>query len=179
MKGLSWKKTAVAVLAITLVAAGIFYFYASTANRSSSNSVNPAFAEYISSYTTGVIPAASVLSIVFTRDMVDSSFQGSESVEKLFDFSPSISGKTVWLDKRTVEFRPESRMAAGEVYKVKLFLSRIINNLPHDLLTFDYSFRVIPQNFEVVIVNTKPYSVSELKKGKIEGIVNTADYAPD
>lgn len=178
MKGLSWKKIAVAVVAISLATAGIFYFNANPPDKSTPHSVNPAFAEYISAYTTGVIPSGSVVSIVFTRDIVDSTLEGQESIDKLFDFTPSISGKTVWLDKRTVEFRPENRMAPGKVYNVKFFLSRVAKGVPDDLHTFEYSFRVIPQNFEVVIVNTKPYNNSELENGKIEGTFSTADYAP-
>lgn len=177
MKSLSWKQIAIALMAVALVTAGIFYFNQSTLRSSRSNSVNSAFAEYISSYTTGVIASGSVVSIVFTRDMIDSMHAGQESIEKLFEFSPSISGKTVWLDKRTVEFRPEDRMTPGEVYHAKFFLSRIANELPDDLRTFEYSFQVIPQNFEVVIVNTKAYTTTALQNGKIEGIINTADYA--
>ena len=55
MKTLPWRKMAVAVLAIVIAVAGIFYFTTSTGKKSPALFVNPAFAEYINSYTTGVI----------------------------------------------------------------------------------------------------------------------------
>ena len=177
MKSLSWKKILLALVAVVLAVAGIFYFIASSGKKNPAGFINPAFAEFISSYTTGVIPSASTLSIVFHNDMVDSTFVGRESSEKLFDFTPSLKGKTVWLDKRTVEFRPENRMASGKIYTTKIFLSKLTGDLPEELRTFEYTFQVIPQNFEVAILSIKPYDQTDLKRQKIEGGFNTADYA--
>jgi hypothetical protein len=57
------------------------------------------------------------------------------------------------------------------------YLSRIAENLPDELRNFDYSFQVIPQNFDVQIINTKAYDQTQLRRQKIEGILQTADYA--
>ncbi|HEY9489135.1 MAG TPA: MG2 domain-containing protein, partial [Chryseosolibacter sp.] len=176
-KALSWKKIVVAIVTIGIAVAGIFYFTVSTGKKKPSLFVNPAFAEHISSYTTGVIPSGSVLKITFPNDVVDSTRAGEESSEKLFDFTPSIEGKAFWTDKRTVEFRPAARLTSGKIYAAKFFLSRIISDLPQELRAFEYSFQVIPQNFELVIVNTRPHSKTELTKQVIEGNLNTADYA--
>ncbi|MEX1238192.1 MAG: MG2 domain-containing protein, partial [Cyclobacteriaceae bacterium] len=177
MKYLSWKKIAVSIVAVGLAIAGIFYFESGTGEKTPSTSINPAFAEHISSYTTGVIPSGSSLRIVMSSDMVDSTRVGEESREKLFDFTPSVSGKTVWVDERTVEFRPEDRMTSGKIYTAEFYLSKLKEGLPDPLRTFEFSFQVIPQNFEILIVNTKPYVKTDLKREKIEGSLNTADYA--
>ncbi|MFM6348857.1 MAG: hypothetical protein ACKPFK_27505, partial [Dolichospermum sp.] len=42
---------------------------------------------------------------------------------------------------------------------------------------FNYFFQVIPQNFELQVDNLKPYVKTELKRLKIEGTLQTADYA--
>src|SRR5688572_22309293 len=177
MKTLPWKKMAVAVLAIAIAVAGIFYFTTSTGKKSPSLFVNPAFAEYINSYTTGVIPSSSVLTIAFPEEMVDSTRVGQESEQKLFDLQPSLDGKAFWVDQRTIEFRPDKRMGSGQLYNVRFLLSALIDDLPEELKTFEYSFQIIPQNFEVAVVNIKPYSRSELRRGIIEASFNTADYA--
>jgi alpha-2-macroglobulin len=179
MNTVSWKKAAIAAIAILVATAGIFYFTSSPGKKNPSIFVNPAFAEYITSYTTGVIPSASSLNIVFSNDMVDSTMEGQESSDELFEFSPGLSGKTVWLDKRTVQFIPEKRMTSGKIYTARFFLSKLTADLPSELRTFEYSFQVVPQNFEVVIVNIKPYSKTELKREVIEGNFNTADYASE
>ncbi|MDQ2658126.1 MAG: MG2 domain-containing protein, partial [Bacteroidota bacterium] len=177
MKVPSWKKIAVAAVAVAAAIAGVFYFTPSTGKKKQSFFVNPAFAEYINSYTTGVIPSASVLNIVFTRDMVDSSRVGEQADTKLFEFDPSVKGAATWLDRRTLQFRPEKRMASGQMYNSRFFLSRLIDDLPGELQTFEYSFQIIPQNYEVAIVNVKPVNKTELSREVIEGRVNTADFA--
>ena len=171
-----WKKIILAVVAAGLVGA-IIYFKTDTEKKDKPFYINPAFGEYITSYTTGVISSGSSLTIGFSRDMVDSSATGETADGDLFSFSPSIAGSTVWLDTRTVQFRPRDRMSSGERYGVKFHLSKLLGDLPEDLRTFEYAFRVIPQNFDVQIVNTKAYNQNDLQRQKIEGILLTADYA--
>jgi uncharacterized protein YfaS (alpha-2-macroglobulin family) len=177
MKRLPWKKIALGVVGVIVVIAGVFYFNTSIGKKPTQNFVNPAFGEYIASYTAGVVSSLSTVRIVLAQDAVDSTQVGRESTVKLFDFSPGITGKTIWLDKRTVEFKPESRLSSGQLYEVSFSLSRLIENLSSDLQTFEYTFQVIPQNFEVSIENIKPYVKTELTRQKIEGFFHTADFA--
>src|SRR5690348_10049994 len=177
MKSVSWKKVVLAAVAIVIALAGVFYFTSSKGTKNPSLFVNPAFAEYINSYTTGVVPSGSVLNIIFPGEMVDSMSVGRESSEKLFDFKPSIAGKAFWVDQRTIEFRPEKRMQSGQIYTAKFYLSKLVDDLPDGLQIFEYSFQVVPQNFEVAIVNVKASSNSDLRRQVIEGNFNTADFA--
>jgi len=114
--------------------------------------------------------------VVLSKDVIDSASVGDETTIKLFEVSPSVRGVTVWLDRRTVEFRPESRLTSGQIYEIKFQLSRLLE-VPKALGTFEYTLQVIPQNFEVSIENIKPYVKTDLKRQKIEGILFTADYA--
>src|SRR5688572_6222867 len=103
MRNLPWKKIAVGAVGVAIVAIGVFYF---TTGRSAkpSSFINPAFGEYISSYTAGVVPSGSYMRIVLASEVADSANIGQESSGNLFDFSPSLKGKAVWLDARTIEF---------------------------------------------------------------------------
>src|SRR5688500_11351421 len=107
----SWKKITIVVVAIGIVVFGIFYFTDTKGKKKSDNYINPAFSEYISSYTAGVISSGSTIRIILAQDAVDSSFIGGESTVNLFSFKPYLHGKTRWLDKRTVEFYTEPRIA--------------------------------------------------------------------
>jgi alpha-2-macroglobulin len=176
MRNLPWKKIAIGAVGVAVFAVAIFYFTTGKGAKTSSF-VNPAFGEYISSYTAGVVPSGSYLRIVLAQEAADSSVIGQESSEKLFDFSPSVKGRTIWLDARTVEFRPEKRLTAGQVYEVDFMLSRLIENIPADLKTFEYTFQVIPLNFEISIDNVKTYMKTDLKRQKIEGALQTSDFA--
>jgi alpha-2-macroglobulin len=176
MKTLPWKKIAIMATGIAAVVIGVFYFNPTTGEKPAETVFNPAFGEHISTFTAGVVSSTSTLRIGLSRDVIDSTQIGTESSVKLFNFKPSIPGKTVWLDKRTVSFEPESKMNSGQVYEVEFYLSKLMT-VPDDLRTFVYSFQVIPQNFEVSIENVIPYVKTELTKQKIQGSVLTADLA--
>jgi uncharacterized protein YfaS (alpha-2-macroglobulin family) len=165
----------IGALGVVAIVAGVLYVKQAASSPYGAGIVNPAFSEYISSYTSGVIGSGSPIRIVLANDAIDSTSLGESSVN-LFDFSPSVKGKTIWLDKRTVEFQPASRLISGQTYKAEFELSRLIS-VPKELSTFEYGFQVIPQNFELTINNIKPYVKTELKRQKIDGVILTADYA--
>ena len=56
MQNLPWKKIAIGVVAIGIIAFGVLYFTESRGKKASTNFINPAFSEYITSYTAGVSP---------------------------------------------------------------------------------------------------------------------------
>lgn len=176
MKNLPWKKIALGAVAVGLALVGLFYFTNTKASKPVTAFINPAFGEYISSYTAGVISSGSSIRVVLAQDVVDSTQIGKESSVSLFSFTPSVSGKATWLDKRTVEFKPGDRLKSGETYSVKFHLSKLLE-VPGELKTLEYNFQVIPQNFELSLENVKPYVKTDLKRQKVEGIVYTADFA--
>lgn len=172
----SWKKIAIGAVAIAIAIFGVVYFTKSTGKKDAVTFINPAFGEYVSSYTSGVLGSNSTIRIMLAQDAVDSTQIGQESSVKLFSLSPGVTGKTVWLDPRTVEYRPEGRLTSGQVYTVSFQLSKLVD-VPKELEVFEYTFQVIPQNFEVTIDNVKPYIKTELKRQKIEGVLSTSDFA--
>lgn len=178
MQSFPWKKVAIGVAAIGILAVGIFYFIDSKGKKHKETYVNPAFSEYITSYTAGVISSGSTIRIILANDAVDSSFIGQESSVNLFSFQPAMKGTTRWLDKRTVEFVPEAKMSSGQIYEGSFQLSRLLT-VAKELSVFHFSFQVMPQNFEVTIDNIKPYLKTELTRQRIEGVLNTADFADD
>ncbi len=175
MKIFTMKRASVIGIGLAVVASVVFYFTMGKSSKAQYSSINPAFGEYISSYTSLSVNSGSVIRIVLAKEAIDSSAIG-EAATKLFDFSPSIKGITLWLDRRTVEFRPSGRLQSGQVYQVSFFLSKLLE-VPKDLATFEYSFQVIPQNFELSIDNVRPYVKTELTRQKIEGTIFTADFA--
>ncbi|HEY5749958.1 MAG TPA: MG2 domain-containing protein [Chryseolinea sp.] len=176
MQNISWKKVAIGIVTVVVLAAGVFYAIKSKGTKPAQAFVNPAFGEYISSYTAGVVGSGSTFRIILAADAVDSLAVGQETSVNLFSLSPSVKGKTTWLDRRTVEFKPDARLTSGQTYEVSFALSRLVE-VPQELKTFVYSFQVIPQNFEVSIENVKPYVKTELKRQRVEGTLVTADVA--
>ncbi len=176
MKKLPWKKLAFGTVIVSIIIAGVFYFNSSRGSKISESYIDPAFAEYITSYTSGVISSGATLRIILAKDAVDSAAIGQETSVKVFSFSPSVKGKTVWVDRHTVEFTPENRLLSGQIYEASFQLSKLFE-VPGNLVEFDYSFQVIPQNYELTVNNVKPYVKTELTRQKIEGVLFTADFA--
>ncbi|HEY3402292.1 MAG TPA: MG2 domain-containing protein [Ohtaekwangia sp.] len=176
MKNLPWKKIAIGAAAVGIIVIGVYFATTGIGSKPGPSYINPAFGEYISSYSAGVLPSGTTVRVMLTQDAVDSTLIGQESSARLFSLSPSVSGKTVWLDRRTVEFRPEGRLTSGQIYNVSFYLSKL-REVPEELGTFEYTFQVIPQNFELSVDNVKPYVKTELKRQKIEGTLFTADFA--
>jgi alpha-2-macroglobulin len=171
-----WKRLGLGALVVAIITAGIFYFTSSKGKKPAPGYINPAFGEHISSYTAGVISSTAAIQLTLSSATADSSDIGQEVSAKLFELSPGVKGKTVWLDQRTLEFRPDKPLASGQVYEVSFFLSKL-KEVPKELSTFSYTFQVIPQNFEFAVDNIKPYVKTELKRQKIEGTLYTADVA--
>ena len=109
MQNFPWKKIAIGMVAIGIIVFGVFYFTESRGKKSSDNYINPAFSEYITSYTAGVISSGSTIRIILANDAVDSTFIGQESSVNLFSFSPSLKGKTLWLDQTHRRIRSRNK----------------------------------------------------------------------
>ncbi|MEK6782724.1 MAG: MG2 domain-containing protein [Bacteroidota bacterium] len=176
MNNLQWKKIGLIGIGLVAVAAAVFYFIPGKGAKTFNSAINPAFGEYISSYTAGVISSGSPIRVLFSKDAVDSASIGYETTVKLFEFSPAVAGTTIWHDRRTVEFKPSARLTSGQIYEVQILLSKLFQ-VPGNLNSFEYTFQVIPQNFEVAVENIKPYVKTQLARQKIEGTLFTADFA--
>ncbi|MEQ8424584.1 MAG: hypothetical protein RIA63_07725, partial [Cyclobacteriaceae bacterium] len=117
----SVKKISYGVVVILLISVSVFYFTTTNSQKSDPGGINPAFGEYVSSYTAGVISSGSAIQIILTQDAVDLEMVGKEATGKLFSFSPSVDGKVVWLNTRTVEFKPTERLASGQTYELDFY----------------------------------------------------------
>jgi alpha-2-macroglobulin len=175
VKNSTWKKLIFAGLGMLLIAGGIFY-YTAHGKRPFITAIDPAFSAYVTSYTAGVISSGSAIRVVLAEDAVDSASVGRETSVKLFEFSPSVQGTTRWLDRRTVEFKPDRRLISGQIYEIRFFLSKV-HHVSKELATLEYSFQIIPQHFELRVENIRPYIKTELGRQKIEGVLLTADFA--
>ena len=119
----SWKKILLTVAAVAVIAVTVFYFYYYKPKSENQPAyIDPAFSEFIATYTAGVVQSSSTIRIVLAQDAADSTMIGQESLPKLFDFSPSLKGKAYWLDSKTIEFRPDQRMPSGQEYEVTFLL---------------------------------------------------------
>ena len=60
--------------------------------------IDPAFAQYVSAFTSGSISSASTIRLRFTDSFAGDVVLNEPVKEQLIDFSPNIEGDLVWVD---------------------------------------------------------------------------------
>jgi hypothetical protein len=91
-----------------------------------SNTFNPAFTEKITAFTSGVISSESTIRIILAEDNPHAGDVNTPAGDDLFRFKPTIKGQAVWIDKRTIEFRPSEKLVSGQTYQARFKLGKIV-----------------------------------------------------
>ncbi len=137
--------------------------------------VDPAFAGYVISFTSGIISKASNIVVRLVQE-VPNVKPGQELESNPFSFSPSIKGKAIWKDAQTIEFIPEKKMESGEIYNVSFKLNKFVE-VPKKLKVLKFNFQVMKQAIQYEFNGMEPYSETDKTWQKVKGIFTTADFA--
>jgi len=137
--------------------------------------IDPAFTNYISGFTSGVISAGSNVTIRLVSD-VPQSVREEVLDQILFEFKPAIKGTNQWVDSRTVTFSPEEMLEPGTIYACKFHLYKIME-VPEQLKTLEFQFQTIQQSIFVEMQGLNSLDEVELKWQQLKGILKTADVA--
>jgi hypothetical protein len=133
-----FRKRRTLITIVTTIALVLLIVYLVTSGHKKTV-VDPAFSKYIESYTTGVVSKQSPIRIRLASDVQVTHQQNEEITEDLFNFSPSIKGKAIWTDARTIEFRPDEKLDPGKNYTADFKLSKLIEVPGHfDHFKFSY-----------------------------------------
>lgn len=148
-------------------------------NRSESaieiTKVDPAFQAYVSAYTSGIISNESYIRIMLSEDYPGPITLDAPVTEEYFSFSPAIAGKTYWIDSRTIEFRPDQRLASDQSYDVDFDLGKLIATVPENLRHMKFSFRTMKQTMSYMLDGTKTIDKKTLRWQQLRGTIMTAD----
>lgn len=162
--------------------AGLFVLLAFTLiqckGKRDQGTTQPAYNPYVSAFTSGTISSRSVIRVLLTNEYTGEFVANEPLKEKLFDLSPSLKGKTYWVDNRTIEFKPDVPLPQGKRINVKFYLSKLFDT-PKEHSVFEFSFHTITQSFSISSDGYKPYENDKLEWNKSEGSIITADYAEE
>jgi uncharacterized protein YfaS (alpha-2-macroglobulin family) len=161
-----------------LVAAALIGFTVFSKMHSSTENEHedPAFSAYISAFTSGIISSESSIRILLTNEIQSPIEIGKPIDKNLFDFSPNIKGTAVWVDSRTIEFRPEKSLPNDTKYKAEFYLSNILD-VPDEFETFNFDFQTMKQSFEVHVDGMTTTDKKTLRTQRLDGTLATADVA--
>ncbi|MBX7181121.1 MAG: hypothetical protein K1X82_03325 [Bacteroidia bacterium] len=136
--------------------------------------INPEFAEYIQAFTAGTISTKSSIKIIMSAD-VGLPVELNTAVEnEYFEFEPNISGKVVWTDAKTIEFKPDQKLASNQIYKASFKLEKLLP-VKDELKQFNFAFKTIKQDIQIEIENVLGHSATEEGLVGMQGSVVTAD----
>lgn len=158
-------------IGIAAIAAGTYFFTAKASDKKRGR-VNPAFASYISAYTSGQISRESSIKIQLAGNFADSSKIGE--LAKVFSFEPSIKGEAKWIDATTIEFKPAEPLPSGTEYEASFLLDKIVD-VTNELEEFPFHFSVIKQSFEVSMPTFEAIDRNKLIYQRVSGTLVTAD----
>ncbi len=133
------------------------------------------FVEYVSSFTAGYISKNAEISIKLAKP-VEGIEPGKEIDTDLFSFEPGIKGTAYWADERTITFKPDKPLESGQQYQIVFALYKLVE-VPQDRREFRFTFECIPQNFNLSFEGIGYYSVKDLTKVKLTGLIQTSDQA--
>lgn len=135
---------------------------------------NQQYSRYIEAYTSGTVSKKSFIRVHLASQVKTMSDVGLADSRELFSFSPSVKGKTYWIDAQTVEFRPEEILKPGETYEATFNLNQVTET-EEGLETFDFDFRVIKPGMHLVQNGLVSQNNTSLDYMKLSGEVTTSD----
>jgi alpha-2-macroglobulin len=105
------------------------------------------FSEYISEFTSGIIPANSAIEIRFTPEFAA---KADKSASGLFVFEPSIKGKSEWKDETTLVFTPSHLLAPGKTFTGTFNLNKL-SEVKERLKNFPLRIQTVRKDFQLTI----------------------------
>jgi uncharacterized protein YfaS (alpha-2-macroglobulin family) len=133
--------------------------------------IDPAFAQYIESNTSGVVSKKSSIIIKLAGDVVLAHSLLEPVKEELFSFSPSVKGTAYWTDQRTIEFKPAEELEPDQLYTISFKLGKLID-VPSKFKDFTFNVQIIKPAFLVEESGLKSYGKDSMS---LKGVLTTSD----
>ncbi len=166
------------IQAIVMMSLCVFFLTSTTSCLKKSHKrpprIDPGFSNYISAFTSGVISSESSIKIQLNQNYPAAKPDGNPISEVLFSFNPDIEGKAYWLDKRTIEFRPEKKLKSEEIYDAEFLLSKLID-VPSKFKKLPFQFSIIKQAFAITNDGLFVPDVTNAGRYQLKGVMKTAD----
>ena len=150
------------------------FFTSCNNNKKKEIKIDKGFTAYITGFTSGIISNSDNLIIELSEDRKEA--PKDINLNELFTFTPSIEGKASWTANNEITFTPDDKLPNGQQYEASFALSKVMD-VPSKYKTFTYSFQTKTQSADVYLKGMQAYNAKNFKWNKVEGDVETADFA--
>ncbi len=164
---------------------------------------NPAFAKYISGFTSGMVSRKSTIRIELAHGVnewktavdsaanadpakadsltvwaatVTATLPDSNLLKDAFTFEPEIKGHAIWISDRIIEFIPEETLPPNQFYDAEFHLKQVQNVPESDLETFDFQLSTFPQTLTVTVDGLSSYDDYNIEWERLTGKMSASDY---
>lgn len=134
--------------------------------------IDPEVNKYISSFTSGVISKTAAIRVQLAADASITHELGETNL-KLFELSPSVKGKTSWIDARTVEFIPNQPLKPGKLYTVSFNLGKMLE-VPDKFENFVFNVEILNPSYTIEEFGLRSNGNEETMF--LKGLIETADF---
>ncbi|RAJ24954.1 alpha-2-macroglobulin family protein [Pedobacter cryoconitis] len=164
------KPVLIGSIAVILIGIAVFFIF----RKHKPAEMQQAYAKYIEGYTSGTVSKKSLIRIQLASQVKTMGELGKPDERNLFSFSPSVKGKTYWIDAQTVEFRPDEKLESGKTYTATFDLGKVTAT-EKDLEEFDFEFSVIKPGLVLSQNGLIAQNNTSLAYMKLTGEISTAD----
>jgi uncharacterized protein YfaS (alpha-2-macroglobulin family) len=132
---------------------------------------------FIYAYTSGVISKTSPIRIRFTKEVIGLEEVGTTVESNIFHIQPSVEGKPIWEDTRTLLFEATDPLQSGTAYQVSLALSELFEQVPRNIASFTFPFQTRALRYDLKLDGLRAANPNLLEAQTLHGTVKTADLA--
>ena len=142
--------------------------------KSSEAKENSALSSVVSGFSGGSLSAEGPLRVTLVNAQIDTNGIHKVLENNPFEVTPAVKGSAVWIDERTLEFRPAEKFERGRKYSVVLHLDKIME-IPEKLKRFEFEFSAMAQFFERELGGLEMVDERALKWQRFRGLIRLAD----
>lgn len=166
-------KTAIALFFLTILGCG--------PSKPEIFKVDPAFGEYISGYTSGMVTRKSNIRIELSEGLnpdlkKSSALPDSALLEDIFSFEPELKGHAIWINDRVIEFIPDEVLPVNQFYTVDFDLEKVAK-VKNEFENFKFQFSTFQQTMFVNVGGLRSFDDYNIEWQTLEGTVLTSDFA--
>ncbi len=163
------------LLALSAVFVSLFWLNSCGPTQPEILKIDPAYSEYISGYTSGMIYRRDAIRIELANGVSDLEKMPQEKLNALFRIEPSIEGKVVAIGDRMIDFVPAAPLPSNQFYTVRFDLDKVAD-VKSGYEEFAFQFSTFEQKIEVDVYGLRNYNSYQIEYQKLEGEISTSDY---
>lgn len=137
---------------------------------------NPEFNQYITAFTDFEISRTTPIMVRFVDDLATDEQVGQSVKEGILHSEPHLEGEYRWLDQKTIEFKPTTKLKTNTGYSFFVQLDQLFPHVSDGLETFKFSVATKKQYFRLMSKGLIPSGSDDVGSQSFIGDIFTEDF---